>query len=97
MALDGHLHDMWEDKPDAFRAGFHEYVESIGEYRDLTCEFPGANEIDGSYLRTAGNNMIAIRGGSAPDEWREGVNAAMWLLLGAYMRDLPPIPAKPGT
>lgn len=71
MAFDGHLRALWEGKPDAFRAGFHEYVESIGEYRDLARDFPGTNEIDASYLHTAANNIIVFRGDAAPDEWRK--------------------------
>lgn len=97
MAFDAHLQAQWEGKPDAFKAGFHEFVESIGEYRDLSRQYPGTNEIDGAYLKTAANNMIVFRGDRTPAEWREGVNAAMCLLLGAYLRDLPPLPPKPGT
>jgi hypothetical protein len=97
MAFDGHLRAMLEGAPDVFKAGFHEYVEEIGEYRDIGRADPGSNEIDGMYLRTVANNMIVFRGDRAHLDWREGVNAAMWLLLGAYLRDLPPLPERPGT
>lgn len=98
LSLDARLQALYEGRADAFREGFRSYVEEIGVFRDTARLHPGVNEIDGMYLRTVANNMKSSWSAQQrPADWHEGVLSAMWLLLGAYLRDLDPLPPKPGT
>lgn len=98
LGLDARLQALYEGRSDVFREGFEAYVAEIGGFRDLAKMHRGANEIDGMYLPMVANNMKSSwEAQHRPVEWHEGLLSAMWLLLGAYLRDLGPLPRAPGT
>lgn len=91
LSLTARLDALWEGRSDDYRDGFRAYVEEVGIFRDTAKEYPATNEIDGMFLRTVANNLlVALVGEPRTAEWREGVVAAMWLLIGAHWRDIEP-------
>lgn len=94
LALSARLDDLWAGRSAGFRTGLRAYIEEIGEYRDTAKRHPGTNEIDGVFLRNVADGLLSRGTPESTDiQWREGVAAAMWLLIGAHWRDI--VPGEP--